>query len=211
MLSNNFIDFLASFIIIVPVLLVVISFHEFSHALTAYLLGDETSKDMGRLTLNPFAHLDFWGTICLLIFRIGWAKPVVFNINNFKRPRLYSVLTALAGPLSNFILAFISFFLIKFLPVNLLPEYATKTFLEIFQVSAYFNIMLGTFNLIPLPPLDGSHIIIALLYKKHINIIIWLYKYSMFILLLLLFIPATRTGLSNLVQFIYNFIQNLVL
>ena len=92
MINNWILDFLARAAMLFPVFLFALSFHEYFHALAAYLLGDDTAKKMGRLTLNPLAHLDFFGTIFLLVFGIGWAKPVIFDINNFKRPKLYSII-----------------------------------------------------------------------------------------------------------------------
>src|SRR5579862_6695784 len=109
MVSNTS-HFLASIAIMLPAFLLSLSFHEFSHALAATLFGDNTPKKQGRLTLNPLAHVDPLGLLCLLLFRIGWAKPVIFDQHNFKYPKLYSVLTALAGPCSNFVLAIIMFY-----------------------------------------------------------------------------------------------------
>ena len=109
MINNNLVDFLAGIAIIFPSFLIALSFHEFAHAFVANLCGDDTAKQQGRLTLNPLAHLDWMGTIFLLLFRIGWARPVPIQMNKFKRPRLYFVLTAFAGPAANFILAYLFF------------------------------------------------------------------------------------------------------
>ena len=211
MVGNQWIDFLANITIIFPAFLIALSFHEFSHALAATLLGDDTAKKQGRLTLNPLAHLDFFGTLFLLFFRIGWAKPVPFNIEKFKHPRTYSVLTALAGPSANFILAFISFFLIKYFPLFNFSEPVTNSFNQVFQASAYINVMLGTFNLLPIPPLDGSHFIFAILYKRFPRALAFLYRYSLFFLLLIFFVPFTRTALINLISFVHDSIKSLVL
>jgi Zn-dependent protease len=210
MVENEFVRFLASVAIIFPAFLIALSFHEFSHALVAYLLGDDTAKRQGRLTLNPFAHLDFLGTIFLLIFRIGWAKPVPFNIERFKYPRIYSVLTALAGPTANLILAIASLFLMKYLPLAGFAPAIYATFFKILQASAYINVMLGTFNLLPIPPLDGSHFIFALLYKRFPNVISWLYRYSMFIVLFLFLLPVTRMALIKLIFGVHDFLKSLV-
>ncbi|MCK4650983.1 site-2 protease family protein [Candidatus Babeliales bacterium] len=210
MLSKEFIDFLASVAIIFPAFLIALSFHEFSHALVAYLLGDDTAKKLGRLTLNPFAHLDFWGTIFLIFVRIGWAKPVPFNLKNFKHPRIYSVLTALAGPFANFILVFVSFLLLKYFPLLGFSVPITTSFMQVFEVSATINAMLGTFNLLPIPPLDGSHFIFALLYKKFPQAIVWLYRYSFFLLIMILIIPFTRITLIKLIFYVRDLIRSLV-
>ena len=208
---NNYLHFLESIIVILFAFAIALSFHEFSHALVATLLGDDTAKKQGRLTLNPLAHLDLMGTLFLLIFRIGWAKPVPFNMKNFKHPRVYSILTALAGPASNILLAFLCFFLLKIFPETLFPVGITNTFLKILPVTAYINVMLGVFNLLPIPPLDGSHLIIALLYKKYPGVVALLYRYSFFILIFLFLLPPTRRALINLIIFVHDFIKNLIL
>ncbi|MCF7800203.1 site-2 protease family protein [Candidatus Babeliales bacterium] len=208
--SKVFLDSLKSVAIILPAFLVALSFHEFAHAFMSNLLGDDTAKKMGRLTLNPFAHLDFIGTLFLIVFRIGWAKPVQFDARNFKYPRLYSVLTALAGPFANLLLALLIFVLIKYFPISYFPEAVNKSFLQVFELTAYINVMLGVFNLLPIPPLDGSHIITALLYNKYPNVVIWLYRYSLFILIFLFLMPITRYWLIKLILLVYNFLRNLV-
>lgn len=211
MMSNQFIDFLASIAVIFPAFLIALSFHEFSHALAATLLGDDTAKRQGRLTLNPFAHLDLFGTLFLIFFRIGWAKPVPFNIKNFKYPRIYSVLTALAGPAANFILAFVFYFFLKYLPFFNFSQPVYTSFKQIFEAIAYINVMLGTFNLLPIPPLDGSHFLFALLYKRFDNVLMFLYRYSMWFLILLFFLPTTRDFLIKLIFLVNSFIKNLVM
>ena len=210
MISNNLINFLAQIAIIFPAFLIALTFHEFAHAFVANLLGDDTAKKLGRLTINPLAHLDFWGTIFLLVFRIGWAKPVPFNLHNFKRPRLYSILTALAGPAANLILAYLFFVLLKFVPQFGFGPAVTKSFSMVFEAGAYINVMLGVFNLLPIPPLDGSHLIIAFLYKKFPNVVVWIYRYSMIILLAIFIIPYTRELLIKLIFTVLDLIKGLV-
>lgn len=157
----------------IPGVLIAITFHEFAHAFVAYKLGDDTPKFQGRLSLNPFSHLDPFGVIMLIFAHIGWGKPVEINPNNFTRKisaRTAEALVALAGPLMNFILAIV--FAIIF--------YALQTFATSFvfgseigsiiysmvQYAVIVNIGLGVFNLIPLPPLDGSKIIMPFLPYK---------------------------------------------
>ncbi len=131
-------------------LLLAITVHEFSHAWVANYLGDTTAKKAGRVTLNPLAHLDPLGTIMLLLVRFGWGKPVPINPNNFKNPRLGSALTALAGPTSNFLLANLLAIIFKF---SNLSGTAIGAFLIL---AIYMNLVLMVFNLLPIPPLDGS-------------------------------------------------------
>lgn len=143
--------------------MIAMTVHEFAHSLAALAFGDETSKTQGRLSLNPFAHLDPKGLVCLLVFGIGFAKPVNVRQARMKHPRLGMIVTAAAGPLSNFITAFVMTF--AYLAVTIQSVYvapgvvfwencATALFLIL-----WYNISLGLFNLIPLPPLDGSKIL----------------------------------------------------
>jgi Zn-dependent protease len=204
-------DFIAQIAILLPAFLISLSFHEFAHAFTAYLCGDDTAKREGRMTLNPIAHIDFFGLLSLLLFRIGWAKPVPFEKKNFKYPRIYSILTALAGPFSNFLLALILFYTIAYFPVKLFSNPAiTITFLQILEATAYINIMLGVFNLLPIPPLDGSLVITMLFVDRYPRFFFWLYQYSFIILLVLIFFPPTRIFLMNLIQIAETIIRSLV-
>ena len=142
--------------------------HEFAHAYTAYRLGDGTARSLGRLTLNPLKHLDPVGAICMLLFHVGWAKPVPINARNFKNPKRDFALTAVAGPILNILLAFIFAFL-YLLTLSLANRYATglegfaRVLLENFILLLFIfhsvNIGLGIFNLIPIPPFDGSRLL----------------------------------------------------
>ncbi len=153
--------------------LITLTIHEYSHGYAAYKLGDNTAKNMGRLTLNPIKHLDPIGALCMLFFRIGWAKPVPVNARNLKNPKRDFAIVALAGPLSNIVVSFFSCFLYLLfnslfsrLLVNndskliLLLAQNTLTFFLIFHM---INIGIALFNLIPIPPLDGSRVLGAFL------------------------------------------------
>lgn len=143
--------------------------HEYSHALASYKLGDDTAKRLGRLTLNPLKHLDPLGTLAILIIKFGWAKPVPVNINRLKRGRKSLYVVALAGPLSNFIIALVFsvlFYLIGLDEINSNTVLYDENFLNIGKFMSwmiYLNIMLGVFNLLPMPPLDGGNIIYSIL------------------------------------------------
>jgi len=140
-----------------PVMLVALPIHEFSHAYMAHLCGDDTAKYNGRLTLNPLAHLDPIGTLCLLLAPIGWAKPVPVNPMNFRNPRQDDIKVSAAGPGSNFLLALVSLLLLK-LALSVYAE-PPPWLLAILFLGIFLNIGLGLFNLLPLFPLDGSHIV----------------------------------------------------
>jgi Zn-dependent protease len=151
-------------LLIIPPLLFSLTLHEFAHALAAHLLGDNTAKDQGRLSLNPIRHLDFLGTLLILLsFMIGWAKPVPVNPQNFKNPRRDMSLVAAAGPLANLILVFLSALLLNFVVfTNFFLESVPKPLAEPLSVMLYMsfilNISLCFFNLLPIPPLDGFNI-----------------------------------------------------
>ncbi len=143
-------------------LLVTLSVHEASHALVAYYLGDPTAKIRGRLTLNPVAHLDLMGSLVFLVTQtIGWGKPVPVNPANFKNPIRDNALTALAGPVSNFVFAFLLAIIWRYL-----GAYIWEPLLLILQITFHVNIFLGIFNLFPFSPLDGSKIIGLIIPKK---------------------------------------------
>ena len=154
MLSYLFtLEYLKSIIYTVPAILLAISAHEFAHGYVSYKLGDPKPKMDGRLTLNPFAHLDLWGTVCLILFRMGWAKPVRINTAYYKDKKKGTILVSLAGPAMNYIMAFVSMLIYG------LFYKAGSSFGIWFYYLAVNNVGLGTFNLIPLPPLDGSNVL----------------------------------------------------
>jgi len=191
-------------------LLVAVTVHEFAHALAADKLGDPTPRAHGRLTLNPVAHLDPLGTLALLIAHIGWGKPVPIDPYNLDSPRRDNMLIAFAGPASNFILAILLSFLILKNPLFSPP------------ISQYLNILispiivlsigLATFNLIPIPPLDGSKVLLGLLPREHAARYEEVFnRYGAFLLLLLIF-PFAGTSLAiSIVSPIINTILNFLL
>ena len=186
-----------------------ISVHEFFHAWAADFLGDPTAKNEGRLTLNPLAHLDPLGTILLLLVGFGWGRPVPFNPYNLKNQRWGPAFVAAAGPFSNLVIAVISGFILRFfLEANFTPENLAIKFLAIL---VYLNLILMVFNLIPIPPLDGSKVLFALLHLSEEA------KYSLehsgpFLLLTLImldrFFPISIFG--TLLLGTVNFLSNLI-
>jgi Zn-dependent protease len=154
-------------LLIIP-LLTALTFHEYSHARVALSLGDDTGRLMGRTTLNPLAHLDFLGTLCIIISGMfGWAKPVPVNPSKFRRPVRDMAIVAAAGPLSNFIFAVVLSFAIKVLVFNELiynlPDFFSVPLAKMLYLAFFLNLGLCFFNLLPFPPLDGFRIIAVFL------------------------------------------------
>ncbi len=166
-----------------PGIIIGLTVHEFSHAFIAHICGDSTSKDQGRVSLNPIKHIDPLGFIVLLIAGFGWAKPVQFNEKNLKNPGIDVMKIAAAGPLSNALLAIILSILFSIF-ISVLPVYHSRGIQVVSEVvlyAIYINWGLFIFNLIPLPPLDGSHLLFNY-FRKYPDLHAALYKYGSFLL-----------------------------
>ncbi len=187
---------IAQWIIKIPVVLLAITIHEYAHGRAALWLGDPTAKSMGRLTLNPIPHIDPLGAICLFIFGFGWAKPVPVNPRYFKNVRRDIVIMSLAGPISNLFAAFIAGMLFRHF---LLPW---STYLTILALLMFINLGLGLFNLIPLPPLDGSHVLENLLPPRATRKYREFGRYGPFLLFGILILDRfAHTGIISMILF----------
>jgi Zn-dependent protease len=186
-----------------------LTFHEFSHALTAYLLGDTTAQRMGRLTLNPLAHIDPLGLMLLILIRFGWAKPVPFNPHNFSYPRLYSVIVGLAGPISNVFLALLSLLALHNVPVGFSPD-ITVLWNKLFQLSVWINIMLAVFNILPIPPLDGSHLLRVFIPPSLLPYYAQFERISFIFLIIFMSIPQIRTALVHTIYWTIEILDQIV-
>lgn len=165
---------------IIPAAVIGLTVHEFSHAYTAYKLGDNTAKLDGRLTLNPLKHIDWMGFFLIVIAGFGWAKPVIFNPENLKHKHRDEILISLAGPFSNFVVAILFFVIARLLYIN---EFFNTTTIGLDIVNTIMmwgiiNLSLFIFNLIPLPPLDGSHLYLTFLKEIHPKLMMNIYKYG---------------------------------
>lgn len=204
------------FYIIVLIMSIVI--HEYAHGYVAYLYGDDTARYEGRLTLNPLKHLELFGSIILPLvllfsnagFILGWAKPVPYNPDNLKGGRVAHVMVALAGILSNIGIAIIFGLIMRFAPVlgiESLGEVALSSFYKIMTSIVLLNIVLAFFNLIPIPPLDGSKVLFTYLPPRLRHIQAFLEQYGMFILLF--FIIFVWKYLSPVIFWLFHFITGL--
>lgn len=186
--------------------------HELAHGWAAYKMGDSTAKNLGRLTFNPFAHLDLFGTIMLFLFGIGYANPVPVQTRNFRNPKKGMIVTALAGPGSNLLMAFV--FICLYYIVLLLPQNLAVSFIAyFFDFAATVNVSLAVFNLLPIPPLDGSKVIGFLIPSKTYFKILQYERYIMIALLLLLFTGVLNTPIaliSDLLMKVISFLPSLI-
>lgn len=206
---------LTDYIYIVVAALFAIILHEIAHGLVSTWLGDPTPKRQGRLSLNPLKHLDPIGTLCLIFFHVGWAKPVVVNPDYYKNKKRGMALVALAGPLMNFLLAIFSIIIMAiFVKVNAY----SNVLIIIYNFLLYFSVInlgLGLFNLIPIPPLDGSRILGAFLKDDTYEQYMKYERYGFIIIAILLALSSLRgygtSFISELVDIIFNFIFRLVL
>ena len=160
---------------IAPAAVIGLTVHEFSHAYAAYKLGDETAKNDGRLTLNPLKHIDWLGFFLIIIAGFGWAKPVMFNPENLKNRHRDEIIIAIAGPVSNFLLAILFFIVARLL---YMVDGIGVDFIQLIVIWGVINFGLFVFNLIPIPPLDGSHVYLTYLKEIHPKLMMNLYRYG---------------------------------
>ena len=190
------------FWITLPIFLMAVVLHEVSHGWVAYHLGDSTAKNAGRLTLNPLAHLDLFGTILLPLFLamvhspvvFGWAKPVPVNFMNLYHPKRDMIWVGLAGPLTNITLAVLFSLLVRWVP--------SQALVSLLVMGILINLVLAVFNIIPIPPLDGSRVLTGLLPPKHALFLLRLEPYGFLILLPLLWLGLLDKFLWPIVRFL---------
>jgi len=204
----NVFNLIDQFLVPAIAILVCLTIHELAHGLSAYALGDDTAKRMGRLTLNPIKHVDPIGFLVLMVVGFGWAKPVPVNPNNFRRPRFGMAVTALAGPMSNFLLtALILIFQVPLVTLlisggGLAAYYTARILLRIAMIST----LLGVFNLLPIPPLDGSKIVFSFLPDRQYNFLMRYERYGIIALLALLWFGGMMDHLIAALQTVYGWI-----
>ena len=187
-----------------PAIVLALTIHEYAHGRVAYAFGDPTAKDAGRLTFNPLRHLDVVGTLALVFFGFGWAKPVPVNPYYFYGNRGKKIMwVSVAGPLSNLFQALTFSLLLSLLMnfVSLGNSALANWLLNFLFFCVFINIVLAVFNLLPIPPLDGSKILAGLLPERHMNIIFTLERYGFFILIVMMYFGLTSRIISPMVDF----------
>ncbi|MEF9951839.1 MAG: site-2 protease family protein [Clostridium sp.] len=188
-------DYIAELMITGIVVIIALTFHEFAHGLASYAQGDNTAKYEGRLTLNPFAHIDIAGLLMLLIVKFGWAKPVPINSYYYKNQRRGIIITSFAGPFANILLAFVSYLIYSLLIAN--GFILSEGIFTFFSFMVIININFAVFNLLPIPPLDGSKIFAEIFGGKVAELIYKIDNKGMLILFIILLFPPTSALLSS--------------
>jgi Zn-dependent protease len=203
--GGNILDIIIGICVSAFVVFCILPIHEFAHGYVAYKMGDETAKRSGRLTLNPIAHINWLGALMILLVGFGYAQPVPVDVRNvrMKNKKLAMAIIAFAGPLSNLIVAFLSMIIMFAISKSAQASTMTSAFVFFFQYTALININLAVFNLIPIPPLDGSRILLAIIPTKYYFGIMKYEKYIMIALMILLFTGILTTPLSYLSNAVY--------
>ncbi len=190
--------------------LLCLTVHETCHGLAAYALGDPTARRAHRLSLNPLRHIDWFGLLMMFAAGFGWAKPVPVNPNYFKKPKQGMALTALAGPVSNFLLALLTLLAARILCDVAAYSETNQRILDFLLMVAVLSIGLGLFNLVPIPPLDGSKVLFAVLPDRAYDWLMRNERYGMLLLFALVFFDVGSNALSKTIQWVFDLFCRMV-
>ena len=204
----NALDFgsMTDFLLRLCAIFLCLTVHETCHGLAAYALGDPTAKRQHRLSLNPLRHIDWFGLAMMVVAGFGWAKPVPVNPNYFKNPKRGMAISALAGPVSNFLLALLLLLVVR---IFWMTYYASVWIMFLLE-AAILSIGLGVFNLIPIPPLDGSKVLFSLLPDRAYQLVLRYERIGMIVLWALVFAGAGERVISNVIYFIFDLFCRIV-
>jgi len=199
-------DYFFNLLLSLPGILIAISFHEMAHGYAADSMGDPTPKNAGRLTLNPLKHIDPLGFISMLIFRFGWAKPVPVNENNFKNRALGNFLVSIAGISMNILIAIVTFILLHYTSAI----FTSRAYYDVMYSVVGINISFAAFNLLPIPPLDGSKLLLSVIPAKYRYFVYKYENYGMVLMILLIVTGTLGIVLNPVVNAIISFINTIV-
>ena len=190
---------------VIPALLC-ITLHELAHGYVAYRLGDDTAKRLGRLTLNPIKHIDPMGLIMMVVFHFGWAKPVPVNMNRFEHPKRGMAITAAAGPLCNLLLTCVLLLVYGFVytPMRRVGGTVCHLVLGTISTASYLSLALAIFNILPIPPLDGSKVLFSLLPETAYDKLMRYERFGMILLLLIVATDLLGSPLSTATEYLYS-------
>jgi len=205
LLGGDAAAFLQRLVLQIPALLIAVTLHELAHALVADHLGDPTARLRGRITLNPLPHIDPLGALAFVVAGFGWAKPVPVNAYRLKNPRRDMAMVAVAGPITNFAVALLGLIAFQILARSIESAFVAEPILGVLRWIYLFNLGLGIFNLIPLPPLDGGHFLPYIFPRASWTLLHQLEQYGPFILILLVMTGATRYIMGPALGFINGF------
>lgn len=211
---NDPMTWLMNIVIMLPGIVIGLSFHEYAHALVAYKLGDDTPKLQGRVTINPLAHIDPIGFLAILLIRFGWGKPVEIYPGNFKNRRRDSILVSLAGVMMNLLIAIFFTLVLKLMIAGLginffLDGMGNSIFMMVYYV-IFINLMLMIFNLLPVPPLDGFSIITEVFDLRKSEFYYWVSNRGFLILMILIVFNITGFVLTPAIQFLMGIVENVL-
>jgi len=208
--GGSVLDILKAIVFGAIAVLLSISVHEWAHAVVAYLMGDYTQKSRGRMTLNPIKHLNPMGMILFLLLGFGWANPVVMDSRNFKKPKLGIILTALAGPFANFLSGFIWMFIAVLLLVLAPSSNLVTNLTLLFEYLVIYNLSFGFFNLLPIPPLDGSKVVAEIIPHQYKYKYLSIERYSMYIFIALIIILNRFNFIGSLTTMMMSFFLTII-
>ena len=199
-----------SLLLTVAAVLLCLTVHETCHGLAAYALGDPTAKRMRRLSFNPLHHIDWFGLAAMFLVGFGWAKPVPVDMRYFKKPKQGMALCALAGPVSNFVFAILALLPVRWMFYHAEATAVTLWIYQFLVTLVLLNLGLGLFNLIPIPPLDGSKVLFSILPDRAYLQLMRYERYGMALLLLLVFFDIGGNALSNAISAVFQVLWNLI-
>ena len=209
---DNPLDWIVNTLMILPAIVIGLSFHEFAHGAVSYLLGDPTPKIQGRLTLNPKAHMDPVGFLALMFAGFGWGVPVQINPQYYKHKRLYEFMVALAGVTMNLLIAIVFAFIVKLLIATTTQDFLSGNFgqvlIQVLMNVVAINLILMIFNLIPVPPLDGFGLVTQIFNLRNTKFYYMVYDKGMIILLILIFLGVTEKIINPCYSYLYQLIVN---